>query len=82
MEADRVCICLRILLCPLDCPLKWRLEDEYLEVNIGSVKAVRDWRIEHEYLEVNMEGDRVNIRLPILICPLDCPFKWRLEDAS
>ncbi len=33
-----------------------------------------------EYLEVGVEAGRCFISLPLLLCPMNCPFKWRLED--
>jgi hypothetical protein len=33
----------------------------------------------HEYLEVGVEAGRDDIIPPLLLCPLDCPLKWRLE---
>jgi hypothetical protein len=85
VEAGRGCIILPILLCLMNCPLKWRLGG-YLSISRSEVisacplDCLLKWRLEDVYLEVNIETGRACIRLPILLCPLDCPLKWRLED--
>jgi hypothetical protein len=33
-----------------------------------------------DYFEVGVKAARDCISLPLLLCPMDCPLKWRLED--
>ncbi len=59
-----------VVLASLSCSVLWTVP-----LNGG-------WRMLTKYLEVSVKAGRGCIILPLLLCPMDCPFKWRLEDAT